>query len=251
MKDSGGTILSSVGLILAPTHRSRAYVQALAHVGMAPAHCFLVPGEEPDGRVFGSCKPFHLHASEDPFVFSPNKPAHVTVTEQGWSCEVLPSNDINDFRNHGALANAALDTLVYSGVPRALLSSETLGLHSHFLHVHGGYLPVYRGATGFYFGLLVEGRLGNTAIWIDKGVDTGPILARQWYDPRCDSDVDRVADPVTRADLLVQVLSHFLKNGKFPRIDADREYDHFYVIHPVLKHLALRRVVGANANRSE
>jgi len=232
--------IPAVGLLLAPTHRSRAYVQALAHLGLRPERCFALPGAEAPalGR---RPAPFELFGTEEPFHFNPDAPAVETARSLGWEVTNLPASDVNHPDVCAAFKEAGLPVMIYSGMPKALLKQPVLDLPVRFLHIHGGYLPRYRGATGFYFGMLEEGRLGNTAIWIDEGVDTGPILDRRWYEADFDSDVDLVADPVTRADLLVRVLTVYVETGIFPSAPRESAYEHFYVIHPVLKHLALRR----------
>lgn len=233
------TTLSGIGLILAPTFRSRAYVQALAHAGLEPELCLAIPADEekPVGRTPA---PFALAGVDRPFGFEPDIPARTFAENAGWAVETLPEADINGAADIFVLKERDLDVLVYSGLPKVLLKPDILSLRTRFLHVHGGYLPVYSGATGFYFGLLVEGKLGNTAFWMDQGIDTGAILDRAWYPANHDSDVDRILDPVTRADLLVRVLRRRVAEGAFGTAENLTTTEHFYVIHPVLKHLALR-----------
>ncbi len=231
--------LQGIGLIMAPTFRSRAYVQALAHVGFAPELCLAIPADE-ELPVDRRPAPFPLHGADSPFQFEPDIPARAFAETHGWAVEFLPETNINDPKNIAALREHDLDVLIYSGLPKVLLKPDLLALRTRFLHVHGGYLPVYSGATGFYFGLLVEGKLGNTAFWMDQGIDTGAVLDRAWYPADLDPDIDRILDPVTRADLLVRVLRQCVTQGAFGTAENLTTSEHFYVIHPVLKHLALR-----------
>ncbi|MDD9904941.1 MAG: formyltransferase family protein [Rhodospirillaceae bacterium] len=233
------TPLAGIGLIMAPTFRSRAYVQALAHAGYAPALCLAIPADEeqPIGR---RPAPFPLDGVDRPFQFEPDTTARDFAEAAGWAVESLPETDVNGAANIAALKAYDLDVLIYSGLPKVLLKPDILALRTRFLHVHGGYLPVYSGATGFYFGLLVEGKLGNTAFWMDQGIDTGAVLDRAWYPADHDPDIDRILDPVTRADLLVRVLRHRATERTFGQAENLTTSEHFYVIHPVLKHLALR-----------
>jgi methionyl-tRNA formyltransferase len=237
------TVIKGIGIIVAPTYRSRAYVQALNHVGLEPEICFVLPGQE-DPAINRLPDPFPIANSNRPFQFHPDVPASTTISQLGWSSVNLPNGDVNSADNIPVLFESGVETVIYSGKPKALLKKAILEIGIRFLHVHGGYLPVYRGATGFYFGLLVEGKLGNTAIWIDGGVDTGAILDRRWYSPGVDSDVDCVADPVTRADLLIRVVQDQVESKHPLEKAASENYEHFFVIHPILKHLALRFTDG-------
>ena len=74
---------------------------------------------------------------------------------------------------------------------------------------------------------------------VDQGIDSGPIVARRHYPPPPGIDVDLVYDSVIRADLLVRVLRDFAETREWPRIEDTGSGTTYYVIHPVLKHLAL------------
>lgn len=76
----------------------------------------------------------------------------------------------------------------------------------------------------------------------DPRIDTGPIVARRTYPkPPAGADIDHQYDSAIRADLLLRVMrTRLLANGM---IDAQPqpqvEDPPYYVIHPVLKHLAV------------
>lgn len=229
-----------LGLVLAPTFRSRAYVQYLQKAGLVPGVVLTLPGAEwpwdgpKDVRV-------PLGDGIEPFDFRPAEPATTTAREAGWPVVALPDADINASVTIDHLKTVDAEVLVYSGFSKVLLKQQTLESGKRFLHIHGGYLPEYRGATGFYFGLLEHGKLGVTAIWLDAGVDTGAVLSRRWYQPSPQLDIDYIQDPVTRAHLLSQVVSERLQKGSYPAlVDAGASRLHF-VIHPVLKAIALER----------
>lgn len=235
-------LLKDVGLVLAPTHRSRAYVQALLQVGLEPAVCFMLPGEEPQD-IKHPTPHFDLCGLQEPFCFDVNQAARVSAMKGGWRVRDLPNEDINNIKNLEAMEAENLSFLVYSGMPKSLLSSEALNISSKFIHIHGGYLPKYRGATCFYYSLLECGKIGQSAIILDEGIDTGSILLRRWYDPIGAGDLDYVFEPMTRADLLCRVLLQYGKHGFFePDFEGDiKEGEHqYFVIHPVLKNIALR-----------
>jgi methionyl-tRNA formyltransferase len=233
-------LLKGIGVIAAPTFRSRAYLQMLAARGMQPEIVLHLPAEEDvwDGPAMLELQ---ITPHSEVFEFHPGETARKTVEAQGWSSIDLTSVDVNS--NSGVVAISGLSTkvLIYSGMPKALLREPLLKTGIRFLHIHGGYVPAYRGATGFYFGLLERGKLGVSAIWLDEGIDTGPIIARDWYRPIFGVDIDLIMDPVVRADLLVNLLSHYLAHKQFPSTEQSGASENFFVIHPVLKHLALRR----------
>lgn|GEM_PF-1934382 len=150
--------------------------------------------------------------------------------------------DVNNPDIVAAIADAPGDTIVYFGLGGVILGKALLGCGKRFLHIHGGYAPRYRGSTAFYYSLLRERSMGATALWLGNRIDAGPVLARRRYPPPKGVDIDRVGDPMIRAHLLSEVLRGRRDTGAFA--DAFRDdagATTYHVIHPVLKHLALRR----------
>ena len=233
------TIAANVGLILAPTFRSRAYAQMLAHRGIRPALVIYLPGVEPvwSGEVECQVK---LRDGDPPFRFRPGIPAQETASAECWTAITLPDTDINSDVSINIIKMLAIDILIYSGLPKTLLKAPLLATGKSFLHVHGGYVPEYRGSTAFYFSLLHRGQMGASAIWIDDKIDTGPVIRREYYVADPSVEVDQVMDPVIRADLLARVLTDYGRESQFPSTTQSERGEVFYVIHPVLKHVAIR-----------
>ena len=228
-------------LIAAPTFRTRAYVQRMTGEGIVPARAFLMPGKEPE---WDGAHSLDLDLREDGrcFRFKPGTAAVDTLEAHGVPCETLSDCNINDTRVVDVLSSADADVFLYSGVGANLLEPATLNCGKRFLHAHGGFVPHFRGSTAFYYSLISEGNIGASVIWLQKGIDTGAILARRKYKPIEGEEIDRVLDPAVRADLLVEVLHQRLETGAFPAGDYDNEdSETFFIIHPVLKHIALKR----------
>jgi len=73
-----------------------------------------------------------------------------------------------------------------------------------------------------------------------KEIDTGPIIARKRYPPPPGVDPDYVYDSVIRSDLLIFVLQEYSQHNKFINLlNQPLVGNNYYVIHPVLKHIAL------------
>ena len=140
--------------------------------------------------------------------------------------------------------DGCVDSLVvFCGIDGVILPKSLLETGKTFLHAHGGYLPNYRGSTCFYYSLLSDQRLGVSVIEMNDVIDGGRVLQRRWYQPPSDrQSIDFFYDSYTRALSLVE----FLKNPdhcpatavNFAE-DNDHLGDNYYVIHPLLKHLAI------------
>ena len=109
-----------------------------------------------------------------------------------------------------------------------------------FLHIHCGWLPDYRGSTTIYYSILKEKMCGVSAILLNEGIDTGKIVAKEKYPiPPKDMNIDYVYDSIIRADLLVKVLK---SREKWVPVRQSENGTTYYVIHPILKHLAYVKV---------
>jgi methionyl-tRNA formyltransferase len=225
---------NEIGMILAPTFRSRAYIQMLATRGIQPNSILILPGDEPewDGAE-------EIDFQTLGFKFFPGKTMLDTIKTNSWAFGHLENPDVNSNDAIDAIDALNCNTVVYSGFSKILLEAKILNLPTRFLHVHGGYLPQFKGSTAFYYSLLKDGSLGASAIWLDQGIDTGAILYRKSYSPIPGIEIDRIFDPVIRADVLANVFSYKLAKNEYPPLQENENGQTYFVIHPVLKNLAL------------
>lgn len=229
--------LNGVVLLAAQTARSQAYIQALVANGLYPEKVILL-GETsvPDER--------NTPVVNWNGILLPNLAETITQTCNRANVEIVRCNSVDV--NSEVCANCILDAnplmVIYSGVGGQIVSERTLALGPKFLHMHSGWLPQYRGSTTLYYALLKKDSPGVTALLLDQMIDTGPVVAQKHYPaPSFDMDVDRAYDSAIRADLLVEVMRGYVRSGEFSSLmeQSPDEGDTYYVIHPVLKHLAM------------
>ncbi|TDL79403.1 hypothetical protein E2L08_10295 [Palleronia sediminis] len=237
--------LPGISLICADTTRSRAYLQALARHGLRPAHVLAM--RRPGGDLPGQSRaPLPAApARPDPLwqaaAFDPNSALEDDLRVLGAPVTTIDSADINAPDTVAAIAALPGDTAIFSGYGGQILRRDALGAGKAMLHVHGGWLPAFRGSTTNWFSLLAEGTLGASAIFLTAEIDAGPILLRRRFPAPFDRTViDHLHDGAARAAVLVETLSAYLERGAWPRVDPapGERAETFYVAHPVLKHLA-------------
>ncbi len=133
------------------------------------------------------------------------------------------------------------DLVVYSGYGGQIVGNGLLSLKIPFLHGHGGYLPDFRGSTTQYYSIIQEKRCGVSVILLTDDIDRGPVVAKKMYPlPDACVDIDHRYDNALRADLLTEVLERLGAGYRYtPEDQAGEEGGMYYVIHPVLKHLAI------------
>lgn len=158
------------------------------------------------------------------------------------ACTVSFKDDVNDDAVFGQIVKAQPKLIIYSGYGGQIVGSKILDTNIPVLHIHGGFLPDYKGSTTIYYSLLKDHECGASAILLSSKIDSGVIVKRKKYPaPRPSTDVDYVHDNGIRADLLVDVLEEWQKRGSFSETIKQDENSGtmYYVIHPVLKHLAI------------
>ena len=234
MKLEGSLLLASY------TARSQAYAQALYNSGFEPERVILYGDptwDVPRGNVAD-------RATRDrTSIFLPNLDETLAETceRNGWSVTRIDSGNINDLPVFEAIKTSPAKFMVYSGYGGQLVEPHILDLGPPMIHMHAGWLPEYRGSTTIYYSMLMERTCAVTAFQLGKGIDTGPVFMRRHYPlPPPGLDVDSVYDNAIRADLLVRVMEHMVTHGRFPVAERQTGKGRdFYVIHPVLKHLAI------------
>lgn len=232
------TYLDDVLLIAAHSARSQAYVQTLAAHGLMPSHALLL------GDAAQACTAPSEPARELMGVLLPDLsiPLSRTLADCAVPVTYLETRDINDQQVIDAVRERAPRLVIFSGYGGQIVKPPLIELGIPLLHVHSGWLPDYRGSTTVYYSLLEEGTCAASAILLDTHIDTGPVLARKRYPaPSLGTDIDRRYDTAIRADLLLEVLRGYQASGELAVVlQQDAEQGNtYYVIHPVLKHLAL------------
>lgn len=219
--------LDNVGMIATETSRSFIYLQSLLANELIPSRVLLLSDET--GEVFPGQQPNHSAVSE--FLIA-NRLEH----------DVLRTREVNhksviDYLQHPNVP----EIYIYSGYAGAILGKEILSLGKKFLHIHGGYLPKYKGSTTFYYSILQENCVGYSAIFLSEKIDAGQILLRRKFPvPINLNDFDHMEDPKMRATMLTEVLLRYLKTKKWiETIVPNIETPYYYIIHPVLKNLAI------------
>ena len=226
-------------------NRSKAYLQALVDAGVAPKLLLVLDAgskrlaehtendvalvrKQTAQRLFRRCPVTDLQFDEKEHVIA-------TAERAGIPYEVLPTLDPNDAVVRAALARQPFEECLYSGPGSVLLRPPMFALGKRFVHAHSGRVPAYRGSTTAFYSALLEGTLTVSVIVMSPGLDEGDILLQREFTNVPGSDLDHVVDPCIRAATLVE---YFTTRPHPPR-PQQGSANTFFIIHPVLKHLAL------------
>jgi methionyl-tRNA formyltransferase len=232
-------ILNDVAMIAADTSRSRAYIQALLSAEIAPSRVFILDDADRPGQAYSdNVNEMYSVLWGDYF---PYKSLQVSLTEKGILWQKLTSPDINGSETIKIVSSSIEPVFIYSGFGGVILRSDILNTGKNFLHIHGGYLPRYKGSTTNYYSFLNEQICGASAIFMRKKLDSGPLLMRRfWYVDNI-KDIDYIFDGVLRAQVLLDTIKYKITHNSWPfeNIDGNEHGEMYYIIHPLLRHIAL------------
>lgn len=240
--------LTDVAMLVTDTTRSRAYLQNMARRDLRPTRIVVLsntaqslPGQS-RAPVVGQPD----HVADDPLWqqghFDPNAGLMDAIAALNVPCETIETADINDPAVVAAIAALDCDTLIYSGYGGQILRGPVLSAGPRFLHVHGGWVPSFKGSTTNYYSLITEDSLAASAIFLTADLDGGPVLARRRFPAPPDrGKLDHLHDSAARAVVLCDVLDTYAASGEWPSEipDHDEADSTYFVIHPVLKHIAV------------
>ena len=215
-------------MIAADTERTKYYLEGLIKNKLLPNYILLLLNH--DNELLHGQKEF-------------NNENHLInlIKDVGVKFDIASSHNINSDEVINTIASRAEDVFIFSGYGGDLLKDKILNTGKNFLHIHGGYLPDYKGSTTNYYSLLNENTLGASAIFLTKEIDGGPILLRKKFlPPENRQELDYNFDSEIRAKVLVECIENFVKAGSWEFKNENNQLgETFYIIHPVLKHLAI------------
>ncbi len=220
--------LNDVAMVAADTTRTKYYIKELIRNKLLPSYILLL-----------------LNNDIDPL---PGQKENKTDNElvmllknENIQYDIAQSNDINSSHVVEMISNRLESVFIFSGYGGVLLRENILDINKKFLHVHGGYLPKYKGSTTNYYSLIDEGTIGASSIFLTKEIDCGPVLLRKKFSaPKDRTKIDHIYDSEARSKVLIETLKSYVKSGSWEfELENNQGGETFYIIHPVLKHLAI------------
>lgn len=232
-------VLKEFALLASDTVRTKAYLQAMVRAERLPGVCIVYSDhisemEEDAERYAGKDNEYNYYFDIDiPVVFLIRKMRIPYI--------IVRNKDINSEEMEDVLRGLDQRYLIYSGYGGYILKPHLFCLDKKFVHVHAGILPQYRGSTTVYYSFLQERVMGATAIFLNEGIDEGEIIAQDVFEvPRDSVDIDYIYDPYIRSRVLIKAIEQYIERGELiSREQGTDGAETYYIIHPVLKHLAM------------
>jgi len=220
-------ILNNIAILAADTSRTIYYLKELISNSMLPAYAILLLNDN-DAPLPGQN--------------NNNKTELINLIEKNnIPYDIAPSVDINSDEILSLLSQRKEEVFIFSGFGGVILGENILNSNKKFLHVHGGYLPDYKGSTTNYYSLINENLVGASSIFLSKKIDSGPVLYRKKFAaPHDRTQIDHVYDSKVRSEVLIETLKNYIKHEKWHfESENNNSGEVYYIIHPMLKHLAI------------
>ncbi|WP_085906797.1 formyltransferase family protein [Kiloniella majae] len=221
----------SVAMLAAETSRARAYLDVILESDIVLEDVIFLDGSVVKKSISNKPTPLFDNAT-----LLENR-----LISEGISYKKMATNNMNAPEVVAALEKLESSFVITAGPPGALLRTVLFETGKKFLHVHPGKLPQFRGSTPMYYSVLTEKTLTATAMVLDLNLDAGEIITEKDFAlPQDMLEMDHFYDPWIRSVVLKEALSLLATKGKvisYPQQSHDCET--WYVIHPLLKHLAI------------
>ncbi len=230
-------ITEKLGILVASGVRGLMYLDAFDQNGLAPGGV-IVHGTPSIPEI--ECKGFWEKFGS---YYQPQRDLDYYIRK--WECDVefIDNPDVNSDELFDSVRSADQDIFIYSG--GGIVKPRLLETGKRLIHMHPGNLPFYRGSTCFYYSMLEEGTCSVTAFFMESRLDEGDTIVKRFFRPptlkRADwRFFDLLYDPWIRSQTLSDLLKTYRRSLELPRVEQDLDLGRsFFVIHPVLKHLAM------------
>ena len=239
--------MNDIGLIVADTTRSRFYIQSLVRHNLIP-NFVLVLKDKSNGLLPGQINNFNEddnkieinHDCWSEINNNPSEPIKVTLNCNSIEFKESETSDLHDPTIIRCIGKRPESIFIYSGFGGVILRKELFDTGKKFLHIHGGYLPAYKGSTTNYYSLIVDNNMGASSIFLNQEIDSGPMLQRKNFPPPKDrTQIDHIYDSAARSKVLIETLFKYKNSGKFKCKKNLEKGETYYIIHPILKHIAI------------
>tara|TARA_Y100000590_G_C15490372_1_gene927504 strand:+ start:47 stop:760 length:714 start_codon:yes stop_codon:yes gene_type:complete len=227
-------------LIASDTPRSRAYIDQMIKNGLLPKKVIFIKKNSIAEK---------LKFRANPYFDNETNLLNKLLSLKKIKIENIKVNSSNDIKCLRSVINSKEKFFIFSSNPGEILRKEYFDHDKTYLHVHPGKLPKFKGSTPYYYEILNEKKITFTSLIMSHKLDEGRILLSKSFNAKKlkhfdKSTMDDVLDPYFRSLLLIETLKKCqYKKKNFTKLPKknNRKYLSYFVIHPVLKNIAIFR----------
>jgi methionyl-tRNA formyltransferase len=234
--------MDNVSIILYPSVRALMYLNVLETLELKPRSIILMGGEQAIDNVL--LNPYLKNHSN---YINVKKDKKYFEYHLGMTFDIIETLDINHNEIFEKLSSSDSSYVIFSG--GGILQKRFFELKKKIIHTHPGKLPDTRGSTCFYYDILKTNKTWATSFIMEESLDEGDLLAIEEFETPKISDYEKyffdlIWDPWIRAQTLRKALVNFKRNQILNGVPQNKNIGTmYYVIHPILKNLAIRKKI--------
>lgn len=206
-------------IVLSNNERSYEYLKLLISEGKFPSfivHLDFKSGKEAKNKIFS------------------------LINKNKLNYKSFKGNNIDKKNIKNFLIKLKDKVIIYSGYGGKIIKSKSILRKKIFLHSHSGKLPIYKGSTTIYYTLLKEKKIYCTTFIMNSDLDNGSILLIKRYPLiKNNKNIDNYDNKI-RAKNILETLKNFKKLKKNSKNFKDN-YLPYFVMHPILRYVALKK----------
>lgn len=246
-------ILEEFALLASDTARTKAYLQVMIQEDKLPGKCIVYSDNITKMQAEAEVYKKKEGSDEENQYFDRNIPVLFSLNESGIPYILVENKDINSNEICKILQESEQKYFIYSGYGGYILKPHLFHLNKKILHIHAGILPKYRGSTTAYYSFLQDKTLGATAIFLNEGIDEGEVVVQSEFGiPGNKADIDYIYEPYIRAQVLMKAVNKYLREGRLAGTPQKTDgAETYFIIHPLLKHLALLAIEKLQENKGD
>ena len=157
--------------------------------------------------------------------------------------EIIYTNNINDPSLINKLEMLSCRYVVMCH--RSILSERILNTNKSMINVHKGILPFFRGSSSTHWAMLISEQVyGATAHFMDKGIDTGPIIRQKTFEPPLVNTYLQISlyESHIVSNVLMEVIVDLHANRALNAVAQDMlTGTTYYIMHPILVEISRSR----------
>lgn len=234
MKKTIKNNLDNVCLFVSDNGRARAYLDLLTREGLYPSLAInlVTPNITKAPTILEGN---NLFDNTTPIIDALKKHEITTIT--------IETDSINNGDVIKKVNELNQNIIIFAGPAGGILSPDFFITGKKFLHAHPGKLPEYRGSTPMYYSLVNENNITVSALFLNEKIDQGEFIqSKTFTDIENKELIDTVYDPYFRAIVIRDIIKQYAdKNSIQSKPQKMSTGETYYVIHPLLKHIAILR----------
>ncbi len=264
--------LKEFGCLLIENSRSRAYLQKLCNASLVPGVVILFkrnrisatkPSEpESTEEIITAAFKMRKYFLYDPKLkenslisddvtasvsqydsFDPAEPIAETAKKNEIECIYIESGNINDKEITQALGKRQEQFIIFGG--GGILKKPMLNIGKKFIHAHPGIIPHFRGSHCIEWSVLLSGKCGVTAFFMNDKIDGGDVLKCKAFDPPAlgPGGIPALYSAHIRSELMVEVVGDYVAQKGFEPVGQSLDDgETFYKMHPAITNIVFEKL---------